>query len=475
MNVLLIMTDQHRADYMSCAGGNSPLETPNIDRIAKRGIRFENAYCAYPVCVASRNAMLTGLYPHTTGAITNSDRLDRRYRTMAHHFNSFGYMTGLVGKMHFNDSCSHGFEYYTGINDWLMYLGPKVGHYANEIANHQLTDHFFSTVIDDGAGFPDLSDVWEGNISPWAGAVEKYPQGKVASELDEADHLDMFVAREAAKFLEKYKDQSFFLTASFMKPHTPFYPPKRYAELFPVESIKLKDPGDLSGYPAHVKNYHEGFKNLPEIRRKAARAGYLGNLAFADFCIGYLYDSLERLNLLENTLVVYTSDHGELDGDHGLYQKFCMFEPAVKVPLIISCPGVIRENATCANLTTQLGLYPTLAELTGTLPVSALPLAPMENAPRKLDAESFAGSVYDPEAQDPGEVFAEFNVNDRTRAQYMLRRGDYKYVAHPNGEGELYDLQKDPGETANLFGLPDYGGIGDIMEDLRGKLKKYIP
>ena len=464
-NVLIIMTDQHRAGYMSCAGDGSPVKTPNIDRIAKRGIRYENAYCAYPVCVASRNAMLTALYPHTTGVITNSDRLDRRYRTMAHHFNSFGYMTGLVGKMHFNDSCSHGFEYYTSINDWLMYLGPKARHYADEIANHQLTGSFFGTLIDDGAGFPDLSDVWENNLSPWVGEVKKFPLGQVASALAEEDHLDMFVARESAKFLKKYKDQQFFLTASFMKPHTPFYPPKKYAEMYPLESIQLKDPGDMSGYPSHVTNYREGFRNVPEIQRKAAQAGYYGNLAFADFCIGYLYDKLESLGLLENTIVVYTSDHGEMDGDHGLYQKFCMFEPAVKVPLIISWPGSIKENAVCHNLIAQLGLYPTLAELAHTAPASAEPLAHMEGAPKKLDAESFAGSVREPQDFRPADIFAEFNVNDKRRAQYMARSGKYKYIAHGTGESELYDLEKDPGELENLSNRLDFAETGNKLRE----------
>jgi choline-sulfatase len=196
----------------------------------------------------------------------------------------------------------------------------------------------------------------------------------------------------------------------------------------------------------------------------------LGNLAFADSCIGYLYDKLESLGLLENTIVVYTSDHGEMDGDHGLYQKFCMFEPAVKVPLIISRPGSIKENTTCENLISQLGLYPTLAELTGALPLSPKPLAPMENAPKKLDAESFAESVYNPKTKTSGEVFVEFNVNDKARAQYMLRFGEYKYVAHRSGEGELYDLKKDPGELSNLFDMADYAGTTDI---LREKIKKY--
>ncbi len=124
-NVLFIMTDQHRADLMTCEGRDL-LPTPNIDRVASRGVRFTNAYCPYPVCVASRMSLLTGLYAHNTGAINNTDRLDWRFRTMAHHFFDQGYLTGLIGKMHFNDAHKHGFEYYLSINDWFMYLGPKV-------------------------------------------------------------------------------------------------------------------------------------------------------------------------------------------------------------------------------------------------------------------------------------------------------------------------------------------------------------
>ena len=121
-NIVLIMTDQHRADMMSCAGP-SPVPTPRMDQIAADGVRFSNAFCPYPVCLASRGSLLTGLYPHHTGAINNTDRLEWRLRTMAHHFAEAGYLTGLVGKMHFNDAHNHGFEYYLSINDWLMFLG----------------------------------------------------------------------------------------------------------------------------------------------------------------------------------------------------------------------------------------------------------------------------------------------------------------------------------------------------------------
>ncbi|MFW6309353.1 MAG: sulfatase [bacterium] len=228
-NILMIMTDQHRADMMTCAGRDE-VPTPNIDRIAENGIRITNANCPYPVCLASRSSLLTGMYAHNTGAINNSDRLDWRYRTITHHFADNGYLTGLIVKMHFNDVHNHGFEYYMSINDWLMYLGPEVEKYANEIANHSThQDLFINTMIDDGAGFPDVADLWEGE-SPWVGEVKKYDFDSMDSELDAEDHLDMFIARETEKFLTRYQDQRFFLVSSFMKPHTLLFSTEKYAE-----------------------------------------------------------------------------------------------------------------------------------------------------------------------------------------------------------------------------------------------------
>ena len=477
-NVLIIMTDQHRSDYMGCVGledwnGNKPAPTPNIDKIASRGIRFENAYCAYPVCLASRSAMLTGLYAHTTGADTNQDILDRRYRTMAHHFSAHGYYTALAGKMHFNNACNHGFEFYMSINDWLMYLGPKAQHYADEIASHQLSPGFYNTVDDDGAGFPDLRNVWIDGKSPWIGHVKSLPPENFASSLAEEDHMESFIARESVKFIEKNENRPFFLIASFMKPHTPFHPPAKYAAMYTAESIKLKDPGDLSGYPEHIRKASENFSRIPELNRKSAIAGYLGNLAFVDTCIGYLYNSLERLGLLENTIVVYTSDHGEMDGDHGWYQKFCLFDPSVKTPMIVSMPGCYDQGLVSRRLINQIGLYPTLADLTNTAPVNPVPLAPMENAPVTLDSKSWAEKVLHPHEEDSAEdeVFAEFRVKNTSHSEFMVRDKKYKYIYYKTGGDVLFDLENDPGEFVNLAKKE---GFDDVINAMRRRLKKYV-
>ncbi len=461
-NILFIMTDQHRADLMTCAGRDL-VPTPNIDLIASRGVRFTNAYCPYPVCVASRMALLTGLYAHNTGAITNTNQLDWRYRTMAHHFAENGYLTALIGKMHFGNAHNHGFEYYMSINDWLMYLGPKVQHYANEIANHPLGQHFFKTVDDGGAGLPDIDGLWPKG-SPWVGNVEKYNFNSMASKLEPEDHLDMFIAREAAKFISRYRKQPFFLLTSFMKPHSPFYPPRQWAEKYPVDKMKLPEVGDISKYPSHIQRRIKNIRAQGQKRQRAHRAGYLGNLAFVDTCVGYVYKALEKEGLLNNTVVIYTSDHGEMDGDHGLYQKFCLFEPSVRVPLIVSYPNHLPQNKVTTALTEYFGLYPTLVELAGIKPPEKTTLLDMPGAPTKMDAASFADILRRPDKKGPSAAFSEYNLRNRI-CEYMIRTRRYKYIFNHGSTHELYDHETDPGEFINRINDPVLKKVRNQLQD----------
>jgi choline-sulfatase len=463
-NVLLIMTDQHRADLMTCAG-RELVPTPNIDRIAARGIRFNNAYCPYPVCVASRMAMLTGLYSHSTGAITNRDKLDWRYRTMPNHFAENGYLTGLIGKMHFCDAHNHGFEYYMSINDWLMYLGPKVQHYANEIANHPLGPHFFNTVDDGGAGLPDVDGLWPKG-SPWVGNVENWNFDSMASPLEAQDHLDSFIARESGKFITRYREQPFFLVTSFMKPHSPFYPPREWADKYPVDKMTLPDVGDISGYPKHIQRRIRNKAKLGEKRQRAHRAGYLGNLAFVDTCIGHVYDVLEKERLLDNTIVVYTSDHGEMDGDHGLFQKFCLFESSVRVPLIVSWPKNLPEDRVTDALTEYIGLYPTLSDLAGIDAPKTTTLHDIPAAPEQIDARSFAEILRNPDLKGPSAAFSEYNLRSAI-PEYMIRTNRYKYIYNHGATHELYDHENDPGEFVNHINDP---ALRKIRKELHDRL-----
>jgi choline-sulfatase len=433
-NVLFLFSDQHRWDYLSCAG-NPLVPTPELDRIAARGVRFSRAVCPYPVCAASRMSLLTGRYAHATGVINNTDRLPWNARTVAHHFADAGYHTGLIGKMHFNDAHTHGFQFMMGFNDWFQTLGPKVQGFADEIANHPIGPQFFRTVDDDGSGLPELPDLWEGK-SPWAGHVNRIPW--VGSQLQEEDQFDVFVARETCRFLRTYKDEPFFLVAGFLRPHPPLHPPRAWADRYPLDKIQVPPPGDLSNYPKGIRGRIQRFQQLGEERLRAHRAGYLGNLAFLDHCVGLVYRQLEELGLLENTIVVYTSDHGDMDGQNGLYQKFCLYDPSINVPLIVSQPGTLPQGQASHAETEYLGLYPTLAELAG-LPV-----------PAAIDARSFAGILRHPDAKGPDACFSEFNLRQPSDA-YTARSGRWKYIYTHGDIDELYDLEADPAETRNLL------------------------
>jgi choline-sulfatase len=451
-NVLVIMTDQHRRNYLTAAGNNT-VPTPNIDRIAARGVRFTNAICPYPVCAASRASLMTGLRPHTTGVINNNDILSWKTPTMAQHFASSGYHTALIGKMHFNDAHNHGFHYFLGFNDWLMYLGPKVHHYADEIANNQVGPQFFKTVNDDGSGFPELPGVWGGKL-PWAGHVKTIG---LPSELEPEDQFDAFVARESCRFLERYGQEPFLLVTSFLKPHDPFHPPRPWADRYPVESIDVPPIGDTTQYPKWIQRKIVRYQQLGPLPLRQHRAGYRGNLAYVDTCVGEVYRTLERLNLLHNTVVVYTADHGEMDGDHGIYDKFCLFEPSVGVPLIVSWPGVIPENKASNALTEYFGIFPTVAELAG------LP------APRNVDAASFARVARDPSAVGPEAVFAEYNLRSSTDC-YMVRTRKYKYIHNHGDIPELYDLESDPGEMVNRGAD---SGLARLRSELEERLRAW--
>ncbi|MCW5965450.1 MAG: sulfatase-like hydrolase/transferase, partial [Bryobacterales bacterium] len=396
-NVLFLFSDQHRPDYLSCCH-DSPVPTPEIDRIAARGVRFSRAVCPYPVCAASRMALLTGRYPHSTAVINNTDRLAWNARTVAHHFADSGYHTGLIGKMHFNDAHTHGFQFMMGFNDSFQYLGPKMQHFANEIGSHPNAPQFFESMNDDGSGLPELPDIWDGK-SPWVGKVERLPW--VGSQLAEEDCFDMFVARESCRFLRQYKDEPFFLVAGFLRPHPPMHPPMGYARKYPLDKMKLTGSVDLSNYPQHVQRRIQRREVLGDERNRAFQAGYLGNLEFLDHCVGVVYRQLEELGLLENTIVVYSSDHGDMMGQNGLYQKFCLYDGSVGVPFILSQPGTLPQNRVTAAQTEYLGLYPTLAELAG------LP------APADVESTSFASIARNPDAKGPEAAFAEYNLRTR--------------------------------------------------------------
>jgi choline-sulfatase len=437
-NVLILMADQHKRDCLGVAG-DSVARTPNLDALAGSSVRFTGAYCSNPVCTPSRASLLTGLYTHNHQTWANTTPWPIEHKTIAHYFGRAGYVTGLIGKMHFVDAQTHGFDYHLDFNDWYQFLGPKTKQYAEELSR-----------ANSGSGLPQIDSLWADEGDPWKGARELDDrEGPVAvgavSKMPEAQHFESFVARESVRFLKKYgtRQQPFFLISSFLKPHDPFMPAARFADMFRAENMRLPDTWgkvDLSKIPAEVRKSIEFNAPTPELRDRTQAqkriAYYYANLAQMDDCAGAILRALHDLGLQENTIVIYTSDHGEMLGEHGLWQKFQFYESSCGVPLLMRVPGASRSG-TCDAPLSQVGLLPTLAELAN-VPISSA-----------MDEHSFAEQVRNPGARRDLPVFAEYNLQTRN-AKYMVRKGDYKYSFWTHDMAELYDLRSDPKEMNNL-------------------------
>jgi choline-sulfatase len=453
-NVLLLMSDQHKPHAMGI-DGDSVARTPNLDALCRSSVRFDSAYCSNPVCVPSRASLLTGLYTHHHGAYNNTVPWPFEHKTIAHHFDRAGYMTALIGKMHFVDAQTHGFEYRVDFNDWWQYLGPKTKLYADELGRRN-----------SGSGLPQIDDLWLDAGDPWDGERENDDrQGSVAvgraSKMAEEDQFESFVARESIRFLKNHGKQPFFLVTSFLKPHDPFMPAARFANMFRPEDMKLPDTWgkvDLSKVPKETSAAIRRNAPTPELHDAAQAqrriAMYHANLAQMDDCLGRVLNTLRELDLEKDTVVLYTADHGEMLGEHGLWQKFVFYESSVGVPLVVRALGVTQTGARSKTPVSLVQVLPTLLDLCG-LPAAS-----------GLDGASFAPDLREPATTRDTTVFAEYNLRN-PRAKYMIRRGDFKYNYYVNDMAELYNLREDPKEMRNLaLEPPSAGKVAEMKEQL---------
>jgi choline-sulfatase len=438
-NILWLMSDQHRPHALG-VDGNPVAHTPNLDNLARSGTRFDQAYCTNPVCVPSRASLLTGLYSHHHGANNNAIPLSFSHKTIAHYLGRAGYMSGLIGKMHFVDAQTHGFDYHLDFNDWFQYLGPKTKIFADELGKRN-----------SGSGNPQIDDLWRDFGDPWSGGREDdgrqglVPVGRV-SKLEEQDHFESFVTRESVRFLKNQgKQQPFFLIASYLKPHDPFMPAQRFYNMFRAVDMQIPDTWgkvDLATVPKEIRESISNdwvspeLRNNPEnVRRRIAL--YYANLAQMDDNIGVMLKALRDLGLEDNTIVMYTTDHGEMLAEHGLWQKMVFYEPSVGVPLIFRVPGLTTSGARVRTPVSQVGVVATLLELAGV------------DIPQGLDGSSLAGDLREPGRTRETTIYAEYALGS-PHAKGMIRQGDFKYSYYKDDTPELYNLREDPKEMHNL-------------------------
>jgi choline-sulfatase len=455
-NVLLLMSDQHRPASLSI-NGNTPARTPNLDALARTGMRFDHAYCASPVCVPSRASLLTALWPHNHGAVFNESAWPYEHKTIAHYLGRAGYITSLIGKMHFVDAQTHGFDYHLDFNDWMMYLGPKARIFADEIGNRPSS----------GSGLPQIDDLWRESGDPWTGnVVDDGRLGLLApggvSKLEERDHFESFVTRESIRFLEKYgkREEPFFLVSSYLKPHDPFFPVQRFYLQFEAAEMNVPDRSrqlDTATLPPSIRESIQNPWIEPELaasteNAKRHMALYYASLMQMDDNVGQMLKALKDLGLEGDTIVIYTSDHGEMLGEHDLWQKTVFYEQSVGVPLIIRVPGVTDENTRSATPVSLVSVVPTLLELCGVA------------IPAGLDGESLVQDLRAPQQTRDTVIYSEYGLHSKL-AKAMVRADDFKYITYAHeAPDQMFNLREDPEEMNNLAMRPEFASKAAQMK-----------
>ncbi len=339
-NVLHLVSDDLNCS-LGCYG-HPLVKSPNIDKLASRGVRFDKAYCQYPLCNPSRASFMTGLRPDTTKVYENSTHFretDPNTVTMPQSFQKAGAFVARVGKLyHYGVPTQIGTS---GLDDepsWMQVVNP-IGH------DKKVEDKIFS-----------LTPGQFGGTLSWFADEDPEPQ------------TDAIGAAEAIKLLEAHKDKPFYLAVGFYRPHTPYVAPKQFFDMYPLDQVGLaQGPGkDEPGIPEGAyASYKKEQDKLTDDLRRQARQAYFASTSFMDAQVGQVVDALDRLGLADKTIIVFHSDHGYHLGEHGLWQKQSIWEGSARVPLIIAVPGSANQGKACARPVELVDLHATLTDLCG--------------------------------------------------------------------------------------------------------------
>lgn len=437
-NILWIMTDQQKSTALSSLGGPRHM-TDNLDAFADDAVMFENAYTPCPVCGPARASLKTGLYPPATGIVKNWVDFKEGISFLPAELQRAGYQTGMAGKLHF--------------------YPPEKSEYGFEV-NH-LSDAPYSVYSDD----PDHSEYvkWlranyhEKGVDP----VDLFN----ADELSYDDDLKRFILGSGFRTKEEHetawtekctidflksrdKSRPFFFYCSYFGPHQPYKAPSPYDKWISPDEIKLprsfyKDY--KKGCPVFERNtrkiYEHVKESISESDAKEVIAQYYGQVNMIDESIGRVLDYMKEAGLYDDTLIIFSSDHGDHLAEHGLFFKGQMYDSCVKVPLMIKLPGQ-RDGRRSRRVVNTIDLYSTVLELTGA-----------ENLNQGIESKSMLPLLHDDSAAWPDESLSIIG-DDKAHAMTMLRKGSIKLIRYPDGDGavyEMYDLDDDPEEIHDIY------------------------
>ena len=423
-NVLLIAIDDLN-DWVGCMGGHPQAKTPNIDRLAARGVLFNNAHCQSPVCNPSRASMMTSLYPATTGIYFLSPDLSaspvaRKNVLLPHRFEKEGYHVTGAGKLFHGNQNKKYLSNYAGS---FGGFGPRPRKKLSSFPGHPLWDW---------GVFPDRDD-------------------------EMPDHK---IAKWGVSQLQKKHDKPLFLATGFYRPHVPQYAPQKWFDMYPLDSLKLpavmeNDLGDLSEYAInltrlkHVSPTHSWVMKNDEW--KPLVQSYLACMSFVDHQVGKLMDALDNSPYKDNTFVVLYTDHGFHLGEKERWAKRSLWEDGTRTPMVIVGPGVAKGRV-CKKPVQLLDIYPTLLDVAGL------------KADPKLEGHSMTPLLKNPEADWPYMARTSFGPGN-----YAIRSERYRYIHYNDGSEEFYDNAEDPNEWKNLIETPE---LVALIEEHRTFLPK---
>lgn len=462
-NLLFIWTDEQNYFTMK-AYGNNVIKTPALDSLADESFVFEKAYVTQPVCSPSRGSVMTGMYPHTHGITTNNIPLDENIKTLPEIINDSAYSTAYIGKWHLGNEifAQQGFQTWRPMEDgYDKYYSPDKDTNARSDYHHWLV---------------------EKGYQPNQKEKNKFSRS-FAAKLPLEHCKPKFLEEKTIEFLEENKDKPFIAYVNFLEPHMPFYgpldslyspdevilPPNFYDSLDEDEPLKYRLKQEFC-----QKKYGHDEK---EYRELIAR--YWGLVTQVDMSVGAILNKLEEMGIDDNTIVVFTSDHGDMMGAHKLVEKSVMFEESVRVPLLLKVPGINKSQKIIQERVSHIDLVPTLLDLMGT------------EIPEYVQGKSLVPVLKGNELPDR-DVFIEWNVNNDNKSgvtketrladeeiieevgsasvRTIISKDGWKLALNDKDNSQLFDLNNDPLETTNLFYDPKYK---EKVKELTAKIKEW--
>lgn len=470
-NILLITSDQQH--YNTLGIQNPEIRTPNLDRLAREGTLFNRAYCSNPTCTPSRASVITGMYPSQHGAWSLGTKLPEQIPTLGDYLQKAGYQTALIGKAHFQPKVSTpsfpSLEAEPLLYDssfWEGFHGPFYGFghvelLRNHTSEYLVGQHYALWLEQICPG------KWRKYFSPPAGSR---PADKLYQwEIPEEYHYNTWITKRCCELMGSLPQEGrpFFLWASFPDPHPPYLAPSPWCDKYAGAPLTVPEgrPGEFENSPPHFamtqqedadwSAYRESGQFLHGLRSHSRIAGeqarrnmevYYGMVSFLDHCAGKLLERLDELGLRENTLVLFTTDHGHLFGQHGLHYKGpFLYEDLIRVPLLVRYPPEVPAGQRSGALQSLVDLAPTLLDFCG-LPVPASMSGVSQRQVWQGKERTARRYVLCENHQEPSAMQQRCYVDER-----------YKLTVYEGREwGELYDLAEDPGEFHNRWNDPDY-------------------